>query len=302
MLICSQRRATDIVSVAMLVRNLLGTSGITVSALGFGAGHIGGGDQDFASLLDLAFDLGIDFFDTARGYGASEERLGRWAKNRRDKVVISSKCGYGVDGVADWTGDCVRLGVDAALSRMHTDYLDVMHLHSCPRDILERGEVSNALLTAKRAGKIRATAYSGDNDGRAAAIAIGAFDVIQTSFNFCDQNLPPPAGPGAAVIAKRPLANAPWRFSERPSAPDLSEYWHRFRTLSLDAGDLAWEEIALRFVTHTPQVATAIVGTSNPEHLRQLATHAQKGPLPAPMLAQLHESYEKWGRDWGGVI
>jgi aryl-alcohol dehydrogenase-like predicted oxidoreductase len=284
----------------MLARHLLGISGIAVSVLGFGAGHIGGGDADFASLLDLAFDLGIDFFDSAKSYGASEERLGRWAKTRRDQVVLSTKCGYGVDGVDDWTSECVRLGIDQALGRMHTDYIDVMHLHSCPRDVLERGEVPNALLAAKRAGKIRAIAYSGDNDGRAAALALGVFDVIQTSFNFCDQNLPVDGG---KVIAKRPLANAPWRFSERPHhAPDVSEYWHRYKTLALEIGELAWEELALRFVIHTPAVATAIVGTANPEHLRQLAAYAQKEPLPAPVLAHIRERYTHWGRDWPGVV
>lgn len=77
----------------MLTRNF-GTSSLQVSALGFGAGHIGYDgvtESDAHALLDRALDLGINFIDTARGYGLSEERIGRWLPAHRDEVVLSTK-------------------------------------------------------------------------------------------------------------------------------------------------------------------------------------------------------------------
>jgi hypothetical protein len=62
--------------------------------------------------------------------------------------VLSTKVGYGIPGLADWTGPCIATGGDAALARLATDRLDVVHLHSCPREVLERGEVVEALLAA----------------------------------------------------------------------------------------------------------------------------------------------------------
>ncbi len=82
---------------ATVLMRPFGDSGLVVSALGFGAGHIG--DEHMAAqqverLLDAAVDLGVTFFDTARGYGLSEERLGRWLPRHRAGIVLSTKVGY----------------------------------------------------------------------------------------------------------------------------------------------------------------------------------------------------------------
>ncbi len=96
-----------------------GNTGLQVSPLGLGAGHIGDSEKDeadVAALLSAALYAGVTLFDTARGYGLSEERIGRFLAGlsaaRRDQVVVSSKCGYGIAGQEDWTGGCVRAGVD----------------------------------------------------------------------------------------------------------------------------------------------------------------------------------------------
>ena len=69
-----------------------GRTGLRVSALGLGAGHIGRPDQtnrDAVRVLDAALNLGINFVDTARGYEQSEERIGQWLGAHRGEVVIS---------------------------------------------------------------------------------------------------------------------------------------------------------------------------------------------------------------------
>lgn len=202
----------------------LGTTGMEVSALGLGAGHIGNADQDedaVAELLHAAVDSGITLIDTARGYGLSEERLGLHLNARRSGFVLVTKVGYDVEGFTDWTGSIISAGVDAALQRLRTDQLDVVLLHSCPLDVLQQGDVIEALERNVAAGKVRAAGYSGENEALRWAVESGHFSVIETSVNLADQRvidevLPLAQAQGIGVIAKRPLANAPWRFSERP--------------------------------------------------------------------------------------
>ncbi|HEU4534221.1 MAG TPA: aldo/keto reductase, partial [Polyangiaceae bacterium] len=162
-------------------RRPLGATGLSVSALGLGAGPLGDARFDEAAIARLlleAADAGITFFDTARGYGLSEERIGRALAPRRDAIVLCTKVGYGVEGHADWTGPCISRGVDDALGRLRTDRLDVVLLHSCPANVALRDDILGALEGAKRAGKARAIGYSGDNEDLAAAIASGRFDVV----------------------------------------------------------------------------------------------------------------------------
>lgn len=113
-----------------------GATGVTVPALGFGAMQIGAPDvseADAERALNAALDLGVTLIDTARSYGESEARIGRYLSHRRSELVLSTKVGYGVEGVPDWTYECVRRGVDAARARMRTDFIDIVHLHSCDR-------------------------------------------------------------------------------------------------------------------------------------------------------------------------
>ena len=63
-------------------------------------------------------------------------------------------------------------GVDQALKLLKTDYIDIVHLHSCSKEILERGDVILALEDAKQAGKIRVMAYSGENEDLDFAISM----------------------------------------------------------------------------------------------------------------------------------
>ena len=130
---------------------ILGKSGIKVSVLGFGAGHIGGNnltEAEASNLLNSVADLGINLFDTARGYGLSEERIGSHLSYRRSEIIISTKVGYGISGVNDWTYDSVIIGIDEALKKLRTEYIDIVHLHSCTLEVLQRGEVIEALVNA----------------------------------------------------------------------------------------------------------------------------------------------------------
>ena len=273
-----------------------GTSDLLVSPLGFGAGHIGAEqmtDREAVYLLERARDLGINLIDTARGYGLSEQRVGQFLKNRRHDIILSTKVGYDVPGAQDWTFEAVSGGIDQALRTMQTDYLDIVHLHSCSREILAQSDVIEALERAKQAGKVRVIAYSGDREDLQYAIETKRFDSFQTSFNLFDQRVDQvlPTLLNHGVIAKRPIGNAPWRFTDRPVGQYVEPYWERAQQLAYPLEESSWLETALRFTVFEPGITTAIIGTSRPEHLALNQQLIERGPLPADRVSQLKERF-----------
>lgn len=293
----------------MIVRPF-GNTGLDVPALGFGAGHIGDlalDEHATGELLNAALDAGITLMDTARGYGASEERIGRHLAHRRDEFVLSTKVGYGIPGFDDWTGPCIAAGIDTALGLLRTDRIDIAHLHTCPLDVLERGDVIDALDAAVAAGKVRVAAYSGDNAELEWAVASGRFGSVQTSVNLFDQRvidrgLAEARSRGLGVIAKRPVANAPWRFGERPVGDYCEPYWERMQAMQFDPAGLEWQELALRFAAFQPGVGTVIVGTRSVGHLRRNAELVEKGPLPDETVGAIRASFAAADDGWTGQV
>jgi len=286
----------------------LGSTGLLVSALGLGAGRIGGGEIAWVDrLVSAALDLGVTLIDTARSYGDSEELLGRVLSGRRERVVLSTKVGYGVESVPDWTGECIARGVEAALRRLQTDRIDIVHLHSCARETLERSGVVEALQAAVQAGKVRVAAYSGEGDALLWAIRSGAFGAVQCSVSVVDQGvlagaLPEATARGLGVLAKRPLGNAPWRFSAQPVEDDVAEAWRRFGALGLEQGTLPWGSTFARFAAFSPGVSSILLGTSSIEHLRAAASAVEQGPLEAALAAGLRNDFDRVGASWGGRV
>ena len=290
-----------------------GNTGIKIYPLGFGAGHIGANElteNEASNILNSVLDLGINLIDTARGYGLSEERIGKYISHRRKEFVLSTKVGYGIPGYNDWTYDCIIAGVDQALKLMKTDYIDIIHLHSCPIGTLQYGEVINALLKTVEAGKVRVAAYSGENYELDFSISSGKFRSIETSVNIAEQyhldNLLQEAmSKGMGVIAKRPLANVPWRFEQQPYGDYSEQYWLRWKKMSMDLGISNvkdWNEIALRFVVFTDVVDCAIVGTSNIAHLKENIKMIVKGPLPKEIYYKIRTAFKKNNDNWIGQI
>jgi len=289
---------------------LLGRSGLAVSPVGLGAGRIGGpdvSDADVDRLVGAALDAGVTLLDTARSYGDSEDRLGRALAGRRDRVVLSTKVGYGVPGLEDWTGACVAAGVDAALGRLATGWIDVVHLHSCPLEVLRRGEVVLALTRAVEEGKVRVAAYSGEGDALAWAVRSGAFGAVQCSVSLVDQGVldgpvAEASARGIGVLGKRALGNAPWRFQNRPAEPDVAEAWDRFGALSLPFPAGGWTGFSARFAAHAPGVSAILVGTASPLHLVEVVDAVGHGPLGDKAITTARSAFARVGRDWPGRI
>jgi aryl-alcohol dehydrogenase-like predicted oxidoreductase len=273
-----------------------------VGCLGLGAGALGDPalpEDHVDVLLDLALDLGLRLVDTAPSYGLSEARVGRLARRRRE-VLVSTKLGYGVPGIPDWTGPCITAGVDRALGVLGVEALDLAHLHSCPIEVLRRGEVVEALLAAVSAGKVRCAAYSGEGEALQYAISCGAFSSVQASCSLVDPaavELREAKARHLGTIAKRPLGNAPWRPSQH------TPYAERWAALDLPDLGLPPEELMLRWSAWHPAVDLALVGTSSPSHLRAHVSAVSRGPLPADITASLEASITRAGGwAWKGVI
>lgn len=290
--------------------NPLGNTGLSVSVLGFGAMHLNderSSEDEAGRLLNQVLDAGINLIDTARGYGLSEERIGRHIAHRRSEYVLSTKVGYGIAGYQDWTYDCIVAGVDAAITRMRTDVLDIVHLHSCPLQVLQQGDVVRALEDCQARGKLRVAAYSGDEAELRWAIDSGRFGSLQTSVSISDQanlvqHVQAAQARGIGVIAKRPLAGGIWRFEQRPDAWVEGQYWDRFHAMGLAAEERDWADVALRFAAYAPGVASAIVGTRTPQNFLRNIDIVNQGPLPAELQARIGAAFAAHGQGWASLI
>ena len=132
----------------------LGKTGIEVSSIGLGCAQLGSSCTEYAAkIVRRAAELGVNYFDTARGYRDSEIKLGLGLKGRRGKVYISSKTGAKTKEEA-----CQH--IHESLKRLETDYLDNYHLHGLSEgeDLEKRlgpGGALEALIEAKEQGLIR---------------------------------------------------------------------------------------------------------------------------------------------------
>ncbi|ADJ25090.1 aldo/keto reductase [Hyphomicrobium denitrificans ATCC 51888] len=148
----------------------LGSSGLTVPLLSFGAATFGGASEFFRAwgstdvtaarrMIDLCLDAGVTLFDTADVYsdGVSEQVLGEALKGRRDKVLISTKATFRFSNAPNDVGSSrfhLLKSCDEALKRLQTDHIDIFQLHGFDA-MTPPEEVLSTLDQLVRAGKIR---------------------------------------------------------------------------------------------------------------------------------------------------
>lgn len=306
-------------------RRKFGRTGLEVSVIGFGGAPIGlleTEQQQVGRILNKLLDAGVNLIDTAAMYRGSEEAIGKAVSNRRDEYVLVSKCGQefdDLDGDA-WSPTVISQTVDRALKRLQTDYLDVMLLHSCDLEVLKQGDALGALINARESGKLRHVGYSGDNEAAKHAATLDDVAVIETSVSICDQAnidtvLPTTRQHDIGVIAKRPIANAAWKeINDQPGfyKEYADTYTQRLSQMQITPGELdfegdsseTWPEIALRFTLSEPGVHTAIVGTTDPDHIAANLRAAEKGPLPDETVVKIRKAFktaqERAGESWTG--
>ena len=159
----------------------IGRTGITVEKNGFGALPIQRiSKEDAVRLVRKAFDGGITYFDTARAYSDSEEKLGAAFEGIRDKVIIATKSGA-ADG-AELTSQ-----LETSLKNLRTDHIDIYQFHN-PRNCPRPGDGSGlyeAMEEAKRAGKVRFISITNHRlDVAREAVESGLYATLQFPFNY----------------------------------------------------------------------------------------------------------------------
>ena len=288
---------------------------MAVSVLGFGGAEIGYENvalEKVERLLHAALDAGLNIIDTAECYPGSEELIGRAVSGRRKDFFLFTKCGHaaGFD-LPDWDPRMLEMQIDRSLERLRVDHVDLVQLHSCSKDILEKGDAIRVLEKARDAGKTRFIGYSGDGQAAVFAIESGKFDTLQTSVSIADMEaidltLPLAARRQMGVIAKRPIANAIWKSPTQPANAYYQEYWRRLGILKYEFLRLDMEQAvsaALRFTLAQPGVATAIVGTTKPDRWAANARLLESGPLPASEIQRIRERWRAVASaEWVGQI
>ncbi|MBM6744869.1 aldo/keto reductase [Drancourtella massiliensis] len=160
---------------------VLGKTGLKVNKNGFGALPIQRiSKEDAVALLQKAFQNGINYFDTARAYSDSEEKMGAALHEVRDQIIISTK-------TAAQNGEDLRKDLEMSLEKLQTDYIDLYQFHNpsfCPKPGDGSG-LYEAALEAKEQGKIR---HIGITNHRIAvakeAVLSGLYETLQFPFSY----------------------------------------------------------------------------------------------------------------------
>ena len=305
--------------------------------LGYGAWGIGQhmwvGAEDEQSLRALAsaFEQGVDFVDTAYGYGDghSEELVGRAVAAASGEIKVATKippknqtwpAQPGVHAQETFPAEHIIACTERSLRKLGVETIDVQQFHVWSDEWVEQGSWREAIEQLKADGKIRLFGIS-INDHEAdegiALVESGAVDSVQVIYNIFDQS---PAdslfaatqAAGVGVIARvpfdeggltgriRPETEFPdgdWR--ERYFAGDRKrEVWEHAQAIASDLGVSTDElpEIALRFCLSHPAVTTVIPGMRSLESVNANVEAARRGPLDEHKLETL--AGHRWQRDF----
>ncbi|MGB1272405.1 MAG: aldo/keto reductase [Endozoicomonas sp.] len=252
-------------------KRIAGTT-ISVSPMGFGTVKFGRNqgvkypqrfslpdDRQALDLLLLASELGMNLLDTAPAYDTSEERLGAlFAQNKglRDQWVICSKVGEEFENGEsrfDFSEEHIRYSVERSLKRLNTDVIELMLVHSSGDDvqIIDQTGCLDVLADLKREGKILASGMS-TKTVEGGILALQHSDVAMVTYNLSEQS-------------ERPVIDFAYENDKGIFIKKAFASGHA----CLHGKDPVKESMKLVF-SH-PAVSAAIVGTINPEHMRQNA-------------------------------
>ena len=258
--------------------------------LGFGCIKFGRcAQEDVTGALNRALDLGINFFDTARNYGDSEEKIGNAIASRRDEFVLATKS-------ASRDAGGLLADVETSLGNLRTDYVDVLFLHTVSNpDTYEKAMAPGGALEgarrAKEQGKIRHVAVSVHRDlaTMQKLIESGAFEALMPAYSVIDSEsvepmLPLAAAANMGIVVMKGLSGgqiaSPPGPDGQPVSPD-----------PVVGG-------ALRWIIANPHVTTVIPGMINAQQVDDNVAAAERGPLPDDERGELlrrigclHKSY-----------
>ena len=284
----------------------LPNTGLKVSRVSFGTMTFGSQtDEDAARrMIDLCFDAGINFIDTANIYnqGLSETIVGKLLNGRRDQVILATKVRGKMGDGPDESGlsrAAIHKAIDSSLKRLQTDYVDLYYLHQPDYDVPIE-ETLAAMDELVKAGKVRYPAVSNYAAWQVAEIhcisqknGYKSPFISQPMYNLLargieDEYLPFCKQYGVAVVPYNPLAGGLLTGKQvrggKPVSGSrfdgnkmyLDRYWHdddfaavdELAGIARDAGKTL-VELALQWVLSQEQVDSVILGASRAEQLEE---------------------------------
>lgn len=267
---------------------------LEVSAQGFGAmglSHVYGRADDAESVRTIhrAVDLGITFFDTATGYGGghNEELLGRAVRDRRDGLVIASKFTHRGGG-SNAPSITARQAVEASLTRLRLDHIDLYYLHRIDPQIPVEDSIGQ-LARLKEEGKIGGVGISEASAAQLRrAHAITPITALQSEYSLWtreveDEILPTTRELGIGFVAYSPLGRGFLAGAEPSEADDRRNIHPRFQAEAVRANAArrrAIEDVAERLYVTPAQVS--------------LAWGLAKGVVPIPGTRRIRHLEDNW--------
>ncbi len=300
---------------------VLGRTGLKASVAGLGCGGpsrlgLKGNktEKEAVALVRRALEMGINFIDTAEGYGTEHivgEAIGAFS---REEIVISTKKAPPFSDHRDPTGE-LKKGVEQSLRRLKTDYVDIFHLHGVePQQYTDAvGVLYPALEKMRQEGKVRfagiTEAFAVDTEHRMLQRALkdNCWDVVMVGFNMLNQTARGALFPETtknqmgtlvmfavrkalsqtarlkeiwADLKQKGLIDSKWRDAENP-----------LEFLTQEGIAATMPEAAYRYCRHEPGVHVVLTGTGNQEHLKANVESILKPPLPEPALERIREIF-----------
>lgn len=285
--------------------------------------------DDARNAVERAIGLGINYFDTAPGYGNSEEVLGQALKGVKQPVFLSTKLGGRPTPFLPQDKACLRTSVEESLRLLGRDCIDILMIHEPDRpgqydwwtDMVNvKGPVLELLGELKAEGKIRYTGLGGTTTTELAHLCrSGKFDVVLTAYNYSLlyreavlEVIPAAKAAGMGIIVGSPLQQGALarRYDEQLQSP--AAYWvskmrrEQFQKLYAFCEEcgMSLPELGVRFVMSHPDVHCVLMGAKSAAEVEQNAAAANAGPLPVKILQRLEEiaamvPYRPYGEPFG---
>ena len=288
-------------------KSQLGSTDISVSAIGFGASSLGGGvfgpveEADAIAAVHAALDCGITLFDVSPFYGntRAENVLGKALRGiSRDRFLLSTKAGRYGDDLFDFSPERVRRSIDESLMRLGLDHVDLLHVHD-----VEYGDLHSIaeqtipeLQRIAIAGKARLIGVTGYPLAALRTLTSSAHVDCVLSDNHCAPNdttlldlLPEFSKNGIGIISAGALSQGLLAGTVLPS-------WHpappHVRIACANAVDFTRSQgadpaaLAIQFASAQPGIASTLIGITNARQV-EAAVNAVESPMDDNLLREV---------------
>jgi len=290
----------------------LGRTDLLVSEIAFGGVEIGVpygigvkdesdmlSEREAIALLHRAVDEGINFYDTARLYGDSERIMGLAFKDRREHVVLASKCRHlrQANGLlVPFAGleRYIRGSLQESLEALQTDYIDLYMVHYADAEILHTEEVEMIFSALKEEGLVRAigvSVYQAEETEQ--ALESGIWDAIQLPFNLMDQahgvHFEKAYSRGVGIIVRSVLMRGMLTDCMEKLHPALyavEQHIRSYRALMTDRFS-SLPQFATRFALSHDVVSSVLVGIDKQQYLEEAIASAQGPHFDKDLLRQV---------------